>query len=322
MSRKKGIDSRSRQKEWEQKRKESRSTSSTSVGSALPATIDYRSWPIVRAYVPVEDVFRATGFGSAGIIRLSPEGKWFTSFFIFGLLDAGISAMFGKDQTDEEENAETMELFEDKTPALEPGPPELAARYIWGAYAMGMFAGYEFDPQMSARYLGMVPKISGSKNWWLQQFLGPQGLAAPELVQFLEDHPVPDNVDIPDDKEIVVFTAATFSCADSMAVVEGLRRRTPEFGDGREEDGVTYFSWTREYPKKHWSPFSLMGGRQVLGSVEVHHDHLVAEAKVLSMASILIAKLKRAFGNDIKLMHTQWKGAKEVIREAKDAENQ
>jgi len=247
---------------------------------------DVRSWPIVRAYVPIQDVFRATGFGSAGIIRARPNGKWISAYFAIGLLDEGIKIMCGKDETDEAENAEFLKLFDQTSPPLEPGPPELAARYIWGAHSLGLSAGYEFESKMSSRYLGMVPPIGGSRSWWLQQLIGPQGLAAPGLVRFLKDHPTPD--DIPEDKEVMVWTRATFSCVNTKAVTAELGRQEPEFLDEGEEDGMTRFTWTREYPKKHWSPFSRLGGRQILGSVEVHSDHLVAEAKVLSMASILI----------------------------------
>jgi hypothetical protein len=309
-----GINARSRQREWERKRREARSGASNSALSASNAAVDFQSWPIVRAYAPIEDVFRATGFGSAGIVRSSPNGKWFTSYFGFSLSDAGITAMYGKDNTDETENAGVLNSLKHMTPAMEPAPPELAARYIWGAHALGLSAGNEFEPTESARYLGMVPKIAGRSSWWLQQFIGPGGLAAPGLVQFIKDHPVP--AEIPEDKEVIVWTTATFECSNVAAITAKLRELAPEFWEDGDEDGVSYFTWSREYPKKHWSPLSKLGGRQILGSVQVHSHHLVADAKVLSMASILIAKLKFALGDNIKLRDTVWKGAKELIREA------
>jgi len=322
MSRHQGIDARRRQKEWDRKQRERRAAppGAGTAESRPVASVDLRSWPIVRANVPIEDSFRVSGFGSAGIVRARPDGKWITAYFNFSLLDQGIEVMCGKDETDESENAAFLTLFGINAPALEPGPPELAARYIWGALALGSAAGFDFDPKTSARYLGMVPQIGGGRNWWLQQFTGPQGLAAPGLVRFLKDHPVPDG--IPEDKEIAIGTIATFSCDDAHSICAKLEQRHPEFTDDGEKAGVRYFSWTRAYPKKHWSPFSKLGGRQVIGSVEVHADHLVAESKVLSMASKLITILKLVFGNDIKLTDTQWKGAEELIREAKEAAQQ
>jgi hypothetical protein len=102
-------------------------------------------------------------------------------------------------------------------------------------------------------------------------------------------------------------------------VREELMRREPEFSyEGLDDDGIELFTWTREYPKNHWSPFSKLGGRQILGNVEVHTDHLVAESKVLSMASILIGKLKRAFGSYIRLTDTQWLSSDDLIAQAGD----
>jgi hypothetical protein len=305
--------SQDRKKEYDRKR---RAAAKPPVTAGGEPSVDskMKTWPIVRAYVPVEDVFRATGFGSAGIIRARPDGKWFSSFFEISLLDEGIQIMFGKDAGDESEHDELLNAIRSQMPPMEPGPAELAARYIWGAYALGLAADYEYDAKMKARYLGLVPMLSGKPAWWLQQFIGPQGLASPGLVRFLEEHPVPD--DIPEDKEILVLTQATFACADTKAIRAELSRREPEFNSDSEEEGAEFFTWSREYPKKHWSPLSRLGGRQILGAVEVHDDHVVAESKVLSMTAILIGKLKDAFGDGIRLTETTWKGSEDLIREA------
>src|ERR1700728_2138566 len=95
MSRKKDKDSRNRQQQWDLKRREIRSASYCAESrESLPLAMgDVRSWPIVHAYVPIPDVFRATGFGSAGIIRARPDGKWISAYFAIGLLDEGIKMM-------------------------------------------------------------------------------------------------------------------------------------------------------------------------------------------------------------------------------------
>ncbi len=265
--------------------------------------------------VPVEDVFRATGFGTAGIVRQRPNGKLSYAFFNFSLLQQGVTAIFGKDDVTEQDIIDISRDMKDLMPEFALGSPELAARYIWGAYSLSLVAGYDLGPDAD-KYLALVPAIVGSRKWWVQQLTGPQGLAAPGLVEFLEANPTPD--DIPDDKEVVVFTRATFACDNAAKIRAELKRQAPEFGDdGIDDSGAHRFIWTRAYPKNHWSPFSKMGGRQILGSVEVYDDRVIAEAKVLSMAAILIGKLKSAFDDDIRLTETQWKSAADLVREGK-----
>src|SRR5262249_16694975 len=43
-------------------------------------------WPIARAYVPVSDVWRATGFGTAGIVRRQPDGRHTLAMFTIKLV--------------------------------------------------------------------------------------------------------------------------------------------------------------------------------------------------------------------------------------------
>jgi hypothetical protein len=297
---------------FEKKRRELRSTSEKEGG--VPIATDERSWPIKRAYVPIDDVFRATGFGTAAVVRQRPDGKIAYAFFMISLLDEGIQAMFGKGDSNEED---FEELLTDSAPAMPPfeeGAPDLAAKYIWGAHALGLRAGYDNGPGAKP-LLHLVPTLSGTKDWWLQQLTGPNGLSSPGLVRFLREHPVPD--DIPEDKEVMVWTTAAFLCEDPSEVRAELMRRGPEFiFNGADDDGVGVFSWTREYPKQHWSPFSKLGGRQVLGSVKIYADHITADAKVLSMAAILIGKLKKAFGEHIRLKETRWKSSEDMLREA------
>jgi len=57
-------------------------------------------WPIVRAYVPPEDCWQSTGFGTAGIVRQQPDGKLASSFFIMGLTRGGLMNVFGHVDSD------------------------------------------------------------------------------------------------------------------------------------------------------------------------------------------------------------------------------
>jgi hypothetical protein len=133
-------------------------------------------------------------------------------------------------------------------------------------------------------------------------------------VEFLERNPVPDG--IPEDKEVMFWTTATFACPHPETVFAELSKRSPEFiFNGQDDDGADSFTWTRAYPKKHWSPLSKLGGRQTLGGVRIFPDRIVADSKVLSNASILIGILKAAFGDDIRLTGTTWKSSEDFIRE-------
>ncbi len=275
---------------------------------------DYRLWPVVKAYVPVEDCFRATGCGTAGVVRQAPDGKLVSSFFNIELLDGGLKNAMGKDQTDEAEIEDFLESLKYMMPPTEPGPVDLAARYIWGAYAWSRQDGFDFPEEMKARYLRVVPLLSGTQNWWLQQFIGPDGLVPPKLLEVIEDNPVPD--DLPEGKEILIFSTINFDLSDPQAALEHLRGAAPEFTEVEPDGATTCFDWSRKYPRNHWSPLRLMGGRQSLGSVRVDDNTLVAESKTLTMAAVLVAKLKDMLGDRIHLRDTVWKGAAEMIREA------
>src|SRR4051812_14575061 len=53
-------------------------------------------WTIVRSYVPVRDIWVATGLGSGGIIRQQPDGRYASAFFSLELLNHGLQSMWGK----------------------------------------------------------------------------------------------------------------------------------------------------------------------------------------------------------------------------------
>src|SRR5438105_3862744 len=114
--------------------RESRRRYTTYISSRpqTPKKVDYRSWPLVKAYVPVEDVWRGTGLGTAGIVRQRPDGTLITAFFNISLIDGGITGMMGKDETTLEEEQEFLDSLRHLMPPLTEGPADLAARYIWG----------------------------------------------------------------------------------------------------------------------------------------------------------------------------------------------
>src|SRR5687768_1957805 len=60
---------------------------------------DPRTWPVARAYVPQEDAWRASGFGTAGIVRQRPDGRFASALFSIAIIDGGVSMMYGKPDT-------------------------------------------------------------------------------------------------------------------------------------------------------------------------------------------------------------------------------
>lgn len=85
-----------------------------------------------------------------------------------------------------------------------------------------------------------------------------------------------------------------------------LERQSPDFVHHGVEDEGARFTWTREYPSGHWSPFARLGIRQVIGSVLVGRSHIVASAKTLSMTARLVATLGRLFGGEVRVLSARW----------------
>jgi len=282
----------------------------TSLGPATQTRPEVGSWPVVRAYVPIEDAWRATGCGSAAVIRERPDGRWATGFFTMSLLDDGLMGMFGKDDDTPEKCESWLKQIRPMIPPMEEGPIELAAEYIWGAYALGQKKGLMWPPQTN-QFLSLVPKPPGTGKDWLRRLVGPDGLTPPGLVKVIRENPVPE--DIPEGKEIAIFTEMTFALESAEMVIEQLHERDPDFVHTGYEGEVEIFDWTREYPKNHWSPLKTLGGRQILGSVRVGPAQLIAEAKTLSMAARLVGILKEMFGEQIRLKETTWQSLSDLL---------
>jgi hypothetical protein len=51
----------------------------------------------------VEDCFRATGCGTAGVLRQAPDGSLTSAFFTIKLIRGGLTGAFGNNGTDDAE---------------------------------------------------------------------------------------------------------------------------------------------------------------------------------------------------------------------------
>ncbi len=289
----------------------------TYISSRFEDAIDVRkagSWPIVRAYVPLEDCWRATGYGTAGIVRQRPDGKLITSFFVIGLVDGGLSARFGDDSADLAKVDKDIESIRHSMPPTEIGDPDLASRFAWGAYALNRELGYDWPPDEINRYLKLVPPLSGRSTWWLQQFIGPDGLAPAGLWECIKDL-VDTNDEIAKGKEAAVLTEMTFRVGDRSRCLELLMTRSEDFHHDGFKDDANWFAWTREYPRNHWSPLRLLGGRQIIGNLRVQTDaRLIAETKTISMGAVLVGKLKELLGDSMHLECAKWTDLSKILR--------
>jgi hypothetical protein len=156
-----------------------------------------------------------------------------------------------------------------------------------------------------------MPRPPGSQRDWVAKLVGAGGLTPQDLVRVVRANPQPD--DTPDGKEVLILTEMTFGVPDSRAALVALRRSSPEFQDDGRDGDAAVFTWTRPYPEGHSSPLSSLGGRQILGSVRVARTELVADARTLSMAARLVAKLHDMLGAGLHLQGSRWTGMQDLL---------
>lgn len=280
---------------------------------AKPLPPGVESWPVVRAFAPVRNVWEATGLGTAGVIRQQPDGLYSSAFFVLKLLEHGLEMAFGGRDESLAKVEEDLAGLLRKFPPCEEGPVELAASFAWGARAFSEAEGYRFPDHEIDRFYGLMPRPPGTQRDWVARLVGRGGLTPEGLIRAIRENPQPD--DLPDGKEILILTEMTFEVADAAAAVAALGRAEPEFipeGEGEDEEG---FTWTRPYPRNHWSPPKWMGGRQIVGGVRVTGSELAANAKTLSMAAKLVERLNELLGGGaLRLKGSRWSGMREVLQ--------
>jgi hypothetical protein len=87
-------------------------------------------------------------------------------------------------------------------------------------------------------------------------------------------------------------------------------RARHDFGEGGVE-GI--FGWMRDYPEGHWSPLAGLGGKQMIGDVRVADDGTVrADARSLSMAARLAARLKELLGDRLVVEEAEWRDLQDL----------
>jgi hypothetical protein len=261
------------------------------------------NWPIVRAYVPPDDCWKSTGYGSAGIVRQQPDGKLSSSFFSLGLMRGGLMSVFGHVDSSWDEIERDLRIKRHTVPPAVVGEVDLATRYIWGAYAWSLEDGLRWPDDLETQHLAVVPPLSGGRHRWLAQFAGPTGLVPGDLYDLVKSfHPMHD----PTDKEPLVFTEIVYSLIEQAAVLEKLRSAGPHILPMDQDLDTVYFECTREFDAKKVMPLEPMRSRQPVGSIRIQGGKLLAESRALSLAAYMISKLREYCGDLILFERTSW----------------
>ncbi len=268
-------------------------------GAGPPIPAEVAGFPILEAYAPIADVWSATGYGSAAILRKRPDGKLVEVSFKIDVRE-GIGIASGKADLAPEEPRLLQEL-EGEIPAFEAASAERAAEFIWGAYALNRYQS-DILPGVE-EFLRAVPRPPGDPSSWLKRFLGPGGLTPTPLVELVHGLPAKGFTDTMEPR---VDTAMTFEFSSRARAIELLQACRPEFSVTEADEQSTSFDWTRKYPPGHWSPLAALGGRQIIGNVTVEPRSLVARAHTLSMAARLAETLKVLLGAELRLRSVHW----------------
>ncbi len=262
-------------------------------------------WPIVRAYVPPEDCWQSTGFGTAGIVREQPDGKLAASFFIMGLTRGGLMNVFGHVNSSWEEIERDLRIQRHKIPPTIEGDPKLATRFIWGSYAWSLEDDLIWPDELERQHLALIPPMPGSRTRWLGQFAGPTGVIPGDLYDLVKSID-PMLEPTPDMPEPLVFTEITYSIADQAKVLEKLRAAGPHIVSMDQDLDTVYFECTREYNPRKVMPLEPVRSRQPVGTLRIQGGKLIAEARSLSMAAYLIGKLREYASELIVFEKTEW----------------
>jgi hypothetical protein len=258
---------------------------------------DRSTWPVVRAYTPVPDAFRVSGFGTAGIVRQQPDGRLSAAFFFLNLSAGGIEIMWGKDDC----TAETInELLVDdgNLPPYQEGSAELAGRYVYGAFAWGQ-EECDWSDEAHRIYLAMLPRPSGKRNWLIQQMcLLEPPLVSVELLRAIEDLVVIHG-DAPRGKEQAVATFMRFAVADGQRVLGRIGTRPDDFQqDDPNNDRV--FKWIK--PRKRFPD-----QRVAHGVIAVTGNEVIAHAATLSHAAQMVLIVRDLSDGTSRLIGVDWR---------------
>jgi hypothetical protein len=274
--------------------------------------------PLVeRAWVPLIDAWSATANGTAAVVCRKPDGRCAGALFQISLIEGGLTHAI--DQLDAEPGGFERMMEELSSNGMirpyEEAPVEVASAFIWGAYALALEHGYDWDlDDEIGDSLALVPRPPGEPGDWADQVWNDS--IPTDLRQILEA--LPFSPDWPKGKELLVRTTAVFDLTDAPHAIEAIRSAAPDFVpnptpppcDGERN---VHFAATRR-PRE-----GRGGGRKTIGRVEVCPEefgpHLVVQCDTLSMACAVIHRLKSLLGESVVFSDAHWENANDLMRD-------
>src|SRR5258705_12691132 len=102
----------------------------TNVGAGDRLPEGAQNWPIEKAFVPIADIWNATGAGTVGIVRRGPNGNCWSCFAPIQLNMGGIQSFSGGTDKPLQEIVDFFGKLSAHAliPPSEEGAPELVAR--------------------------------------------------------------------------------------------------------------------------------------------------------------------------------------------------
>lgn len=309
MSRRTHKDKARRQFLRDKKRRETRQRAALVGGLAASShAADVANWPIVAAYVPVPQVWRATGFGTAAIVREQPDGRAAYSFAVLGVAEGGLHIPGGKMDVPRQAAVPVLEelLQLDQTPPSQPGPAALAGEFVWGAFALSLDRGFSWEDRIG-EMLNPFPRPQGLAGDWIGRFIGPGGLVPDALRKFVDELPATVEEDLPSGKELMVMTTVELLVPDVHRLGQLLDSHEPDITFTGQVGSSRTYSITRPYPSGHWNPLSMVrGARQSIGTLTLDGDRVTVQANTLSFAARHIYKLLKLYGPDLELRDVRY----------------
>lgn len=258
-----------------------------------------QGWPVEKAFIPIADIWRATGVGTVGIIRRGPNGNCWTCFTPIQMNMGGIQS-FSADADKPLQNV--LDFFDNAIsaahlPPAEEGTAELAARYLWGAYAWGLEQGDTWPPGTRKKFLNLFPTLAGSKDDWLRQFIKADPLVPANFLNALRRFRGPD--DLPEGKEVVVTTLMLMDLPNPANALAALRSKPGDFQELAAEGATSVFHWIKE---RRAAP----GKKVAHGAIRIDAAEMLLEGPTLSAAAELAMRVRETVGREPRLKKARW----------------
>jgi hypothetical protein len=261
------------------------------------------SWPVIKAYAPIPEVWKATGNGTAGVIRQQPNGQYALASFHLMMLEGGIHAAAGKNDA----SLEDLEAFHrdvrENIPPYQEDTLATVSEYVWGAWAFGREYGYTFPAGKLDAYLSLIPKPPGREELWKKRLVGLGGRTPSGLLSVVREC-FQLSVELEVDKELPVITTSYFIHPDHKRLREALRQTHPLVYFEPDEEG-NVIEITREYPDSH--AMATSGERQPIARVALQtKNEVLVQFATLSMGARAIEVLQNICGGVLRYQRSEW----------------